>query len=77
MHYITRCGPSRNPVPSILSVYSDSGQACLGHLLNRGKCGWESFDVNDKSLGTFPTTQAAAAALPEGAFLPRISGAVK
>jgi hypothetical protein len=61
--HITRCGPSRNPVPSILSVHSD--QACLGHLLNRGKAGWEVFNADDKSLGTFPTTQEAAAALPE------------
>jgi hypothetical protein len=65
MHYITRCGPSRNPVPSILSVYSDSGQACLGPLLNRGPRGWESFDANDKSFGTFPTMQEARDALPE------------
>jgi hypothetical protein len=63
MHYIARCGPSRNPVPSILAVYN--GQACLGHLLNRGRCGWEAYDTSDKSLGTFPTTQEAAAALPE------------
>jgi hypothetical protein len=36
-------------------------------LLNRGKCGREAYDVNDKSLGTFPTTPEAAAALPEAA----------
>jgi hypothetical protein len=61
--YISRCGPNRNPTPSLLSVYS--GQQCLGHLLNRGPQGWESFDADDKSRGTFPTTQEAAAALPE------------
>jgi hypothetical protein len=64
MHHITRCGPSRNPTPSLLSVYN-SGQQCLGHLLNRGKCGWESFDANDKSRGVFATMKAAADALPE------------
>jgi hypothetical protein len=62
--HISRCGPNRNPTPSLLSVYD--GTSCLGHLLNRGRCGWESFDVNDKSRGIFPTTQEAAAALPEG-----------
>jgi hypothetical protein len=61
VHYLTRCGPSRNPTPPLLSVYS--GQQCLGHLLNRGPQGWESFDVNDKSLGTFATMKAAADAL--------------
>jgi hypothetical protein len=65
MHHITRCGPSRNPTPSLLSVYS--GQQCLGHLLNRGPQGWESFDANDKSRGVFATMQEARDALPEAA----------
>ena len=63
MKHISRCGPNRNPTPSLLSVYD--GTACLGHLLNRGPRGWESFDANDKSFGTFPTMQEARDALPE------------
>jgi hypothetical protein len=51
---IPRCGPSRNPVPSILSVYD--GTTCRGHLLNRGKAGGEAFNADDKSLGTYPTS---------------------
>jgi hypothetical protein len=61
--HISRCGPNRNPTPSLLSVYD--GTSCLGHLLNRGPRGWEGFDVNDKSFGTFPTMQEARDALPE------------
>jgi hypothetical protein len=49
---------SRN---SLVSVYD--GTACLGHVLGRGKAGFEAFDPNDKSLGVFPTQRQAANAL--------------
>jgi hypothetical protein len=63
MTHISRCGPSRNSIPPIVSIYS--GTTCLGHALNRGKFGWELFDAEDQSLGTFKTMKEAAAALPE------------
>lgn len=44
-----------------LSVYD--GARCLGHVLSRGPKGVEAFDQNDNSIGTFPTTKAAADAL--------------
>jgi hypothetical protein len=37
-----------------------SGRTCIGHILNRGKLGFEAFDVNDTSLGIFTTTKLAA-----------------
>jgi hypothetical protein len=46
---------------SFTSVYD--GTHCLGHLLGRGKTGWEAFDADDKSLGIYPTQKEAAAVL--------------
>ena len=45
----------------MLSVYD--GQCCLGHILQRGKRGFEAFDLDDKSLRTFPTDHEAADAV--------------
>jgi hypothetical protein len=39
------------------------GRTCIGHLLLRGKVGVEAVDVNDRSLGLFPDTKTAAAAV--------------
>jgi hypothetical protein len=47
----------------MLSVYS--GTVCLGHLLNRGKLGWEAIDADDRSLGLYPDEQSAARAIPD------------
>jgi hypothetical protein len=47
--------------PSFTSVYD--GTRCLGHLLERGKTGWEAFDADDKSLGLYPSQKQAAAVL--------------
>ena len=44
--------------PAMLSVYD--GQRCLGHIIARGKRGFEAFDADDCSLGTFPTEHEAA-----------------
>jgi len=38
------------PHTSMLSVYS--GQRCLGHIITRGKRGFEACDRDDNSLGT-------------------------
>ena len=39
------------------------GRACLGHVLGRGKAGFEAFDGDDRSLGIFPSQCEAAAAI--------------
>jgi hypothetical protein len=40
-----------------------SGRECCGHVLNRGRQGFEAFDCDDRSVGLFPTRSAAIAAL--------------
>jgi hypothetical protein len=47
--------------PAFQSVYD--GRVCLGHILNRGKLGFEAFDADDSSLGTFPDQKSAADAI--------------
>jgi hypothetical protein len=49
------------PAASLAYVYD--GQQCLGHVLARGKTGFEAFNRNDKSVGLFPTQRQAANAL--------------
>jgi hypothetical protein len=44
--------------PPLAYVYD--GRRCLGHILARGKVGFEAFDQDDKSLGFFSTTKQAA-----------------
>jgi hypothetical protein len=46
---------------SWLAVYN--GTTCIGHALWRGKTGVEAFNVDDKSIGLFPTLADASAAL--------------
>ena len=49
---------------SLLSYVYD-GRQCLGHVLARGKVGYELFDRDEKSLGIFKTQAEAARALPD------------
>jgi hypothetical protein len=49
----------------MISVYN--GQRCMGFVLARGKRGYEAFDTDEKSLGIFPTMQAAADAVSAAA----------
>jgi hypothetical protein len=51
------------PTTGLLSVYD--GQICIGHLLARGKSGFEAFGADDKSLGTYRTQKEAIAAVTE------------
>ena len=44
-----------------VSVYA--GQACIGHIITRGKTGFEAFDSDDATLGHFDTLPAAATAI--------------
>jgi len=41
----------------LIPVHGEHG--CVGHLLRSAK-GFRACDVNDKEIGTFPTTDAAA-----------------
>jgi NUMOD1 domain-containing protein len=43
--------------------YVYDGRQCLGHVIGRGKLGFEAFDRDDKSLGVFPSIRDAANAL--------------
>lgn len=46
---------------NLLVVYS--GRTCLGHILSRGREGYEAYDINDASLGIFSDQDAAADAV--------------
>jgi hypothetical protein len=52
---------ARPAATPLVSVYD--GRQCLGHVLARGKTGFEAFDRDDKSVGVFPTAKQAANAL--------------
>ena len=45
----------------MVAVYD--GRACLGHVLGRGRAGFEAFDADNRSLGIFPSQREAAAAV--------------
>jgi len=51
-------GPPTTPLVSICD-----GRECLGHVLARGKAGYEAFDRDDKPIGIFETQRQAANAL--------------
>ncbi len=53
----------RESKPTMLSV--TDGRECIGHIISRGRDGWEAFDAGDRTLGLFRTMQQAAAAIPE------------
>lgn len=40
-----------------------SGRECIGHIICRGKLGFEAFGRDDRSLGTFRTLDRAANAI--------------
>ena len=42
-----------------------SGRDCVGHIVCRGKLGFEAFDRDDVSLGIFRDMQSAANAIVE------------
>jgi hypothetical protein len=49
----------------MLAVFD--GRTCAGHILPRGRAGFEAFDASDRSLGLFETWQAAASSIPDSA----------
>jgi hypothetical protein len=52
---------SRETSQRLVSV--TSGRICIGHIVCRGKLGFEAYDRDDQSLGIFPTLNRAANAL--------------
>jgi hypothetical protein len=46
-------------------AYVYDGRQCLGHIIARGKAGFEAFDSDDKSLGLFASQKEAAATIME------------
>ena len=42
-----------------------TGTICIGFVLSRGKAGFEAFNADQRSLGTFATEREAVAAVME------------
>jgi hypothetical protein len=51
------------PKPSLPWASVFHGATCVGHVVSRGTLGVEAFDVDDKSLGLFPTQEQAVNAV--------------
>ena len=51
------------PKPTAPLVSVMAGNVCLGHLIKRGPQGFQAYDRDDRSLGLFPSSSQAAAAL--------------
>jgi hypothetical protein len=45
--------------------YVTDGREAIGHIIARGRLGYELFDRDEKSLGIFKTQAEAARALPD------------
>ena len=56
--------------PAFSFAYVYEGQACIGHIIARGKIGTEAFDTADRSLGVFKNRSEAADALSKIAGAP-------
>jgi len=53
--------PARVVPSSCVSVYA--GQICVGHVISRGKTGYEAINRDDKPIGLFSSLDEAASAL--------------
>ena len=60
MRTVPARGRERNTQAAFASIYD--GRRCVGHLISRGPKGFEAFDADDRSIGTFESQKAAAAA---------------
>src|SRR6266436_1080816 len=56
---IALSGKSQKLAPLRFASVS-SGRTCVGHIVARGRCGFEAFDVDDRSLGIFRDLPSAA-----------------
>ena len=54
--------------PPLIPILAN--EICIGHLLDRGRAGWEAFDCDDQSIGVFATPSAAIDALIVAASTP-------
>ena len=54
---------SRASMPAYGWMSVLAGQSCIGHVIARGKTGYEAFDADDSSLGQFDNLPAAAMAI--------------
>jgi hypothetical protein len=54
-------------VSTVAYVYD--GREALGHVIARGKLGFEAFDADDKSMALFPSQREAANAVVSNAGL--------
>jgi len=66
MTNVQRRRAARNSELPWLAVYA--GTTCHGHVLFRGRRGFEAFDVDDKSLGVFASQEDAINAIDRQAF---------
>jgi hypothetical protein len=48
-------------------AYAYDGRQCLGHVIGKGKSGFEAFAADDASLGLFPSQREADNAVLEAA----------
>jgi hypothetical protein len=46
-----------------MAIMGGNGTTCLGHAIFRGRIGIEGYNVDDQSIGFFPTLADVAAAL--------------
>jgi hypothetical protein len=51
------------PKPLTPLTYVTDGHEAIGHIIARGRLGFEAFDRDEKSLGIFETQSQAANAL--------------
>jgi hypothetical protein len=49
------------------AVYGDEPFRCIGHLLSRGRDGYEAYDRDDRALGIFLSLKTAADAVTAAA----------
>jgi hypothetical protein len=56
------------PTSSLTPVLVDNH--CIGHVLDRGRAGFQAFDASDQSIGTFATAADAVQALIAAASTP-------
>jgi hypothetical protein len=56
------------PTPTLIPILA--GEVCIGHVIDRGRAGFEAFDRDDQSLGIFATAAQAVDALLAAASTP-------
>ena len=61
----SRIGRPGQGSQSFRLVSVTSGRDCIGHVVCRGKLGFEGFNAADESIGVFPTLKDAANAVTD------------